>query len=304
MSGCSLYLKLENFQKTGAFKVRGAYNKIAHLKQTERTYGVVTASAGNHAQGVALAAQLLGVPAVVVVPETAPESKIAATKAYGAEVVVYGENYDASYEKARALAVHRKCTFVHAFDDPFVIAGQGTIALEILESLVDLDALIVPVGGGGLISGVALAAKTLKPSIQIIGVQPFMSNALATSFELGRRVSISRPQSIADGLCVKQPGHLTFSMISKWVDQFIAVSEQEIKTAMQILLERTKILVEGAGAAAVAAALSGKVLTSLKKYGKVAAKPKVAVIVSGGNVDFIKFADMMSRVQPTMRFSG
>lgn len=285
MTGSTVYLKLENLQKTGAFKVRGAWNRIAHLSEAERRRGVITASAGNHAQGVAMAAAQAGIASTIVMPIGAQEAKIAATRSYGSSVVLHGQNYDEAYEHAVQLADKSGAVFVHAFNDPYIIAGQGTIGIEIMDDLPGVDAIIVPVGGGGLISGIGLAVKSVRPEISIIGVQPEKADSGFRSWQAGSMQAIEQPKSIADGLCVKKPGALPLGWMKQVVDDFVTVSEQQIRDAMFLLLERNKVLVEGAGAAAVAAMLTG----SLNLRGK-----RVALVVSGGNVDFAKLADLYS----------
>ncbi len=279
MTECSVYQKLENLQKTGAFKIRGAYNKVAHLSPEERARGIVTASAGNHAQGVSLAAHKFGCPATIVMPKGAPQSKIEATKGYGARVVLHGHNYNESYAKALEICEQEGATFVHAFDDPHVIAGQGTIGLEIVNELPYVDAIIVPVGGGGLISGIAIAAKTVNPEIKIIGVEPEGANSGYLSWKSNKMTTIENPNTIADGLSVKSLGRLPFELITSYVDDFVTVSDQQIEHAMYLFLERSKLLVEGAGACSLAGLLRLK--DELK--GK-----NVVLIVSGGNVDLSK----------------
>ncbi|WP_409346920.1 threonine ammonia-lyase [Paenibacillus sp. MBLB4367] len=279
MTGTEIYMKLESLQKTGAFKLRGAYNKIALLPEAERRLGVVTASAGNHAQGVACAASAFGVPATVFMPVSAPQSKRLATENYGSQVMLVGSNYDEAYAAARSYAKETGAAFVHAFDDPDVIAGQGTIGLDIMDELPDAETIVVPIGGGGLISGVALAAKTINPSIRIIGVQPEKSNAMALSYHNKQLIPIESPASIADGLNVKRPGNIPFSMIRRLVDEVVTVPEEAIMHAMLLYLERAKQLVEGAGAVSLAAILGGFV--------DVRGKRTVA-IVSGGNVDLTR----------------
>ncbi len=276
MAGCAVYMKMENMQKTGAFKIRGAFNKTALLSREERSRGIVTASAGNHAQGVASAAAKYGVSATVVMPESAPESKIRATEGYGAKVVLHGRNYDEAYTMAMSIADRQGATFIHAFDDPDVIAGQGTIGLEILEDLPSVGAIVVPVGGGGLIGGIAVAAKSVNPAVRIIGVQPEGAESAYLSWKFGELRSIDNPVSIADGLLVKKPGTLPFALMKRHVDEFVTVSDTDIKRAMRLLLERCKMLVEGAGAASLAALLSGR----LSLQGS-----SVALVISGGNVD-------------------
>jgi threonine dehydratase len=283
MAKCSVYMKLENLQKTGAFKVRGALNRIAQLDNAARARGVITASAGNHAQGVALAAREAGIASTIVMPAGAPEAKIMATQSYGSRVVLHGGNYDEAYEKACEIAAHTGSEFIHAFDDPHVIAGQGTIGIELLEDMPQLDAVLVPVGGGGLIAGIALAVKTVRPETMIIGVQPETANSGFLSWKHGSMQTIDRPASIADGLSVRKPGHLPLELMNAYVDDFVTVSEHEIRRAMFYCLERSKLLVEGAGAAALAALLSGRLDVSGKR---------VALIVSGGNVDVSRLADL------------
>lgn len=277
LSGCDVYLKLENLQRTGSFKLRGAYNKVASLTPAERDKGVIAASAGNHAQGVALAATLYGCKSTICMPKHAPLSKVAATKGYGANVVLHGDFFDEAAAKANELAQEHGYTFVHPFNDPLVIAGQGTISLEILEDMADVDAIVVPIGGGGLISGVAIAAKSMKPDIQIIGVQAKNMPSMRNSVVAGKILTVAGQASLADGIMVKTPGDLTFSICQDYVDDIVTVSEKDISTAILWLLERSKIVAEGAGAVPTAALMSGK-LTHLK--GK-----KVVALVSGGNID-------------------
>jgi len=286
MTNNEVYMKFENLQKTGAFKIRGAYNKVASLSPTDRKKGIITASAGNHAQGVSLAAHQYGVPSFVVMPEGAPVSKIQATEGYGSKVILHGKNYDEAYKMALALSQENGATFIHAFDDPQVIAGQGTVGYEMLKELPDLDAIVIPVGGGGLISGIAIAAKHLHPKVQIIGVQPEGSNAGFLSWLTGRRQSIPSPSSIADGLSVKQLGKLPYAIIHKYVDSFITVSEQQIKQAMFLTLERAKVMVEGAGATSLAGLLSGKLPLQNKK---------IAIVLSGGNLDVMRLSALSER---------
>ena len=285
-SGGDVYLKLENLQKTGAFKVRGAYYKIYMLSPDEKKRGVVAASAGNHAQGVAFASRAAGVDAVIVMPETAPIAKIEATRSYGARIILYGDLYDDAYEKALEIARSEGRVFIHPFDDPYVIAGQGTIALEIIESLPSFDTIIVPVGGGGLISGIAIAVRMLLgDQVKIIGVEAERSPSMKISLEQGHPTEVSVAHSIADGIVVKKPGELTYSIISELVDDIVTVSDDEIAHAIVALLERGKTLAEGAGAVSLAAILSGKVDIANKKC---------VAIVSGGNIDL----SLLSRIIP------
>ncbi len=277
LSGTDIYLKKENLQVTGAFKLRGAYNKLATLSDEERKRGVVAASAGNHAQGVALSARELGINATIVMPESTPLTKINGVKHYGAEVILHGSNYDEAYEFATQYAKEHSKTFVHPFEDEEVIAGQGTIALEILASCKELDAVIVPVGGGGLISGIASAIKQINPKIEVIGVSALGAPALKNSYELKRAVDTTTVRTIADGIAVRDTSEITLGYILESVDRFIGVDDEEIASAMLFLLEKQKLVVEGAGAVGVAALLHDK-LPHLKDK-------KVAVVVSGGNVD-------------------
>ncbi|ABM80088.1 threonine ammonia-lyase [Hyperthermus butylicus] len=269
-----VYLKYENLQKTGSFKIRGALYKIYSIKNEAR--GVVAASAGNHAQGVAYAASVFGLPAVIVMPETASIAKVEATKGYGAEVVLYGRVFDDAEAKALEIARERGYTFIPAFDDVKIIAGQGTIAHELIQDLGDFDAVVVPVGGGGLISGIASVLKTVKPGIKVYGVEPENAPKFTKSLEAGRPVRVEIRPTIADGLAVKRPGDITFRIVRELVDDIVTVSEEEIAHAIYMLLERGKVLAEGAGAAALAALLTGK----LPVEGR-----KVVAIVSGGNID-------------------
>lgn len=275
LAGREVYLKLENLQRTGAFKLRGALARLLAMAPAERAHGVVTASAGNHGQGVALAARLLGVPACIVLPVGAPLAKVTAIQRHGAEVVLEGASYDDAHQHALALAADRGLAYVHAFDDLDVMAGQGAVALELLEDAPELDALVVPVGGGGLIAGMAVAARRLRPSLRIFGVQASGSPALAESFRCGRPVT-APASTIADGIAVKSPGTRTFPIVQRLVDDVVTVSDEAIARAIVLLLERHKLLAEGAGAAALAAALEGVLPAGPQRLG---------VVVSGGNVD-------------------
>lgn len=282
MTGASVYLKYENLQKTGAFKIRGALYKIYTIHRGAR--GVVAASAGNHAQGVAYAAQCFGVPAVIVMPVTSTISKVEATRSYGAEVVLHGAIYDEAEAKAREIAREKGYEFIPAFDDPDIIAGQATVAHELLQDLPDVDAVVVPVGGGGLASGIATVLKKRRPKARVIGVEPENVPKFLESLKAGRPVTIRARPTIADGLAVKRPGELTFKIIRELVDDIVTVSEGEISQAIYLLLERAKVLAEGAGAAALAALISGKVPGIAGR--------KVVAIVSGGNIDLT----MLNRV--------
>jgi threonine dehydratase len=275
-TGNKVFLKLENLQKTGSFKIRGAMNKIMNLTDEEKSHGVIASSAGNHAQGVALGATALGIKSTIVMPGTAPFSKVIATKAYGAEVVQVGTVYDDAYKKACEIQKETGATFIHPFDDPYVIAGQGTIGLEILEDIDDIDIVLVPIGGGGICSGIAKAIKTLKPSTKIIGVEPANAASMMEAVREGHPCTIKTSPTIADGIAVARAGDLTCRMISEYVDEIVTVTEGEIATGILYLLEKGKILAEGAGASTVAAVLSGKIKEKNKK---------VCCVISGGNAD-------------------
>jgi len=275
LAGCILLLKLENLQRTGAFKIRGALNKLLIMDPIVAARGVLTASAGNHGQGVALAARLLDYPATIVLPMGVSLAKLEAIERQGAQTVLYGAAYDEAARYAHALAEERGMTYVHAFDDPQVIAGQGTIALEMLADAPDLDTLVVPVGGGGLLAGIATAARALKPSLTIVGVQAAGASACVDSFRCGER-QILPVATIADGIAVAQPGATTFPIIHTLVDEMVTVDDEAMARAMVLLLEREKLLSEAAGAAGLAAALGGLLPTSSQNVG---------VLISGGNVD-------------------
>lgn len=271
-----IYLKLENLQKTGSFKLRGAYNKIASLSEAERSGGVIAASAGNHAQGVAYAARDMGVSCTIVMPEGASLAKIAATQRYGARVVLAGNAYDDAYAHALELSREQGYTYVHAFDDPAIVAGQGTIGLEILEQLPDLGAIVIPMGGGGLATGTAIAVKSLRPDIKIIGVQASAVPSFQHALEVGHPEPVDGQPTIADGIAVKRPGDLTYALARKYIDDIVTVEEDEISRAMVLLLERCKLVAEGAAAAGIAAAIFKKIPNHLGN---------VVCILSGGNVD-------------------
>ncbi|HEV8468166.1 MAG TPA: threonine ammonia-lyase [Candidatus Limnocylindria bacterium] len=276
LSGREVFLKLENLQKTGAFKIRGALHALLRKDARERVNGVVTASAGNHGQGVAYAAQLLGVPATVVLPQGVPLAKLTAIQRTGAEALLLGESYDDAHAAAVEIARDRKRAYIHAFDDDDVIAGQGTLALELLDDVRDLDTLVVPVGGGGLIAGVALAASARTPRPRIVGVQAAGASAFAESFRSGAVVE-RLAATIADGIAVRRPAERTLAIVKRLVDDVITVSDEAIARSIVVLLERTKLLAEGAGAAALAAVL--------ELDGRVGAGSKVGVVISGGNID-------------------
>ena len=275
--GNEIYLKKENLQLTGAFKLRGAFNKIASLPEEQRQKGVIAASAGNHAQGVAYSASYFKIPAKIVMPEATPLTKVAGVKEYGGEVVLAGDNYDEAYQYAVKLAEEEGLEFIHPFADRQVIAGQGTIGLEMLEEVPDLDYLIVPIGGGGLISGIGSAAKQLNKYIRVIGVTAKGAPAMRLSFMSGTVQDSTFVKTIADGIAVKNTDPLTFSIIQEVVDDIVEVDDEEIANAILFLMERQKIVVEGAGAVGVAALLHHKIKFSSPK--------KVGVVVSGGNID-------------------
>lgn len=283
---CNLYLKPENLQNTGSFKVRGAGYKIAMLSDEEKKKGVIACSAGNHAQGVALSASKCGISSLICLPDSAPISKVEATKRYGAEVCLVNGCYDDAYQRALELKEAKGYTFVHPFDDENVIAGQGTIAIEILNALDDIDAIIVPIGGGGLISGIAYTAKTIKPSIKIYGVQVAGSPSMYNSINHGKIECLDSVSTIADGIAVKQPGVNTFELVNKYVDDIALVTDDEISSAILALIEKQKMIAEGAGAVSVAAAMFNKFPIKGKN---------VVSIVSGGNIDVTILSRVIER---------
>lgn len=283
---CELYLKPENLQNTGSFKLRGSGYKIAMLSDEEKAKGVIACSAGNHAQGVALAASKCGISSLICLPDTAPISKIEATKAYGAQVCLVEGVYDDAYNKALELKEEFGYTFVHPFDDENVIAGQGTIGLEILNALDDIDAVIVPVGGGGLISGVAYAIKALRPSIKVYGVQAAGAPSMLNSIRSGHIQTLDHVATIADGIAVKTPGDLTYEMVNKYVDDIALVTEDEISSAILALIEKQKMIAEGAGAVSVAAAMFHKFPIQGKR---------VVSLISGGNIDVTSLSRVIER---------
>ena len=280
---CELYLKTENLQETGSFKLRGAYYKISQLTDEEKARGIIACSAGNHAQGVAMAATQSGIKSMICMPDGAPISKIEATKQLGADICLVKGVYDDAYAKALQLQEETGATFIHPFDDDEVIAGQGTIGLEILDELEDLDAVVVPIGGGGLISGIAFTIKHLNPNIKIYGVQAAGSASMFESHRAGYPVALENAATFADGIAVKQPGDSTFRLIEEYVDEIVTVSEDEIAAAILALIEKQKVIAEGAGAVSVTAVLFDK----LPLEGK-----KVVCVVSGGNID----VNILSRV--------
>lgn len=283
---CKVYLKTENLQTTGSFKVRGAYYKISQLTEEEKSKGVIACSAGNHAQGVALAATKSGIKSIICLPDGAPISKVEATKAYGAEVCLVPGVYDDAYQRALQLKDEKGYTFIHPFNDENVIAGQGTIGLELLDQLPDLDAVIVPIGGGGLISGVAFAIKQLNPKIKVYGVQAQGAASMFNSVKDHEIECLESVSTIADGIAVKEPGDLTFELVNKYVDDIVTVNDDEISTAILTLMEQQKLVVEGAGAVAVAAVLFDKLPLKDKK---------VACLLSGGNIDVTILSRVIKR---------
>ncbi|MDR7416417.1 MAG: threonine ammonia-lyase [Armatimonadota bacterium] len=286
LAGVELWLKAENLQRTGSFKVRGAFNRIRLLSVEERRRGVVAASAGNHAQGVALAARELGVRATVVMPEGAPLVKVESTRGYGAEVVLYGQDFEEAFAHARTLQEQHGAVLVHAFDDPAVIAGQGTVGLEIVDQLPEVEAVVVPVGGGGLAAGVAVAVKSLRPDVRVVGVQAAAAPAVWRAWHEGRVVEVPARRTLADGLAVRSTREGVLRLLRRWVDDMVTVEEDELAGAMVLLLERAKLVAEGAGAAAVAALVYGK--TELRDVRTVA-------VVSGGNVDLNTLVRVVDR---------
>lgn len=284
--GKNVYIKAENLQQTGAFKLRGAYNKIRLLTPEERSRGVIACSAGNHAQGIALSASKLGIRSVICMPAGAPLSKVEATKNYGAEVVLVPGVYDDAAAEADRLAAEEGLVFAHPFNDPAVIAGQGTIGLEILEQLPDVEQIIVPIGGGGLISGIACAVKTLHPSCRVIGVEAEGAASMLAARKAGSPVALENISTIADGIAVKLTGELTFAMCEKYVDEIVTVNDDEIASAILALMEGQKTVAEGAGATAVAAVMFGKVDVSEKK---------TVCLVSGGNVDVTTLSRVITK---------
>lgn len=286
LTGSSVYFKFDNQQKTGAFKERGALNKLLTLTPAERAQGVIAASAGNHAQGLAYHAGRCGIRAQIYMPFTTPLTKVSATKSYGADVVLHGTNYDGAYEAAIERSRSDHLVFVHAFDDDSVIAGQGTIGLEILQQLPDVEAVIVPIGGGGLIGGIACAIKESNPKIEIYGVQPAKLPSMKAAVVEGKPVTLAAATTIADGIAVRRAGDRTLPMVRKYVDEIVTVDDEEVANAILLLLEREKTLAEGAGAAATAALVNRK----LPLAGK-----KVAVLISGGNIDVTLLARIIER---------
>lgn len=283
-SGNHVYIKPENLQVTGAFKIRGAYNKMIHLTDIEKEKGVIAASAGNHAQGVAFAARELGLKATIVMPSQTPLIKVEATKSYGVKVELYGDCYDDAQAKAIEISKATDATLIHPFDDKYIIAGQGSIGLEILEELEDVDIVLVPIGGGGLISGVACAIKELKPMVKVIGVEPEGAQTLNYSLRKNQISQLSSVSTIAEGVAVKKPGRLTFSMVKKYVDDILVVSDVDVLEAFLLMTEKEKLVAENAGVLSLAA------LSKLPYEDK-----KVVSLVSGGNIDVVTISEMINR---------
>ena len=278
----TVYLKTEDLQTTGSFKVRGSYIRISALSEEERAHGVIASSAGNHAQGMALAARSFGVPATIVMPTGAPLSKVKATRELGARVVLHGDVYDEAYQEALRIQQETGAVFIHPFDDPLVIAGQGTIGLEIMDDLPDATTVVVPVGGGGLAAGIAAAVKMLHPDVRVVGVQSTGAPCMKASLDAGHVVALESAKTIADGIAVRRPGDLTFEVCRKYLDGVVTVDDDEIAQAILFLMEKGKMVAEGAGAAPVAAVLNHKLEMS----------GKVVCVISGGNID----VTMISRI--------
>ena len=281
-----VYLKTENLQTTGSFKIRGSYYKISQLSDEEKSRGVIACSAGNHAQGVALAATKNGIKSLICLPDSAPISKVEATKRYGAEVCLVKGVYDDAYNRALELRDKEGYTFIHPFNDEQVIAGQGTIALEIIDQIADLDAVVVPIGGGGLISGVAYTIKNLNPNVKVYGVQATGAPSMANSIHDGHIERLDSVSTIADGIAVKEPGDLTYEICKQYVDEIVTVSDDEIAAAILALIEQQKLIAEGAGAVSVAAVMFNKVTVKGKK---------VCCLVSGGNIDVTILSRVIKR---------
>jgi len=271
-----VYFKYENQQRTGSFKIRGAYNKIISLDEADKKKGVIAASAGNHAQGVALAASLAGIKAIIVMPQNAPLSKINATEGYGAEVILYGNCYDDAYEKACEIQKEKQMTFIHAFNDYDIMAGQGVIGLEMIHSLPEVGVIIAPIGGGGLLSGISVAVKSLKPEVSIIGVEAANAASYKSSKEAGKCTTLKNAYTIADGIAIKSPGEKNFPILNRYLDDVVTANDEEIASAILLLLEREKQLVEGSGAVGLAALLNNKINIRGKK---------AICLLTGGNID-------------------
>lgn len=284
LCGGTVYLKPENLQNTGSFKLRGAYNKISQLSAAERAKGVITASAGNHAQGVAFSAQKLGVKAIICMPATTPILKVEATRAYGAEVVLYGDTFDDAYARSLELQKEKGYVYIHPFNDIQVLLGQGTVAKEIIDDCPDIDAILVPIGGGGLASGIAMATKLVNPKVKVIGVEPAGAACMEAAFKAGKVVTLPAVDTVADGCAVKTAGDLTYAFCRKYLDEIITVSELEIMSALLSLIEKHKLIAEGAGVLSLAA------LSKRKLRGK-----KAAAIISGGNIDISTISALIDK---------
>ena len=284
ISGNTTYLKLENLQTTGAFKLRGAYNRISMLTEEEKARGVITASAGNHAQGVAYASQRLGVNTVICMPATTPILKVEATRALGATVILHGNGFDDAYAHSLTLQKEKGYVYIHPFNDHDVIVGQGTIALEVIDALKDVDVILVPVGGGGLASGVALGAKLVNPQVKVIGVEPENAACMKAALSCGRTITLPSADTVADGCAVRTAGKLTLEFCRRYLDEIITVSEMEIMSALLSLIEKHKLIAEGAGVLSLAA------LNKLRMKDK-----KIAVLVSGGNIDISTISALISK---------
>ena len=287
IGGCEVYLKTENLQVTGSFKVRGAYYKISQLSEEEKSHGVIACSAGNHAQGVALASKKFGIKSVICMPDGAPISKVEATKSYGAEVVLVPGVYDDAHNYSEKLREEKGYTFIHPFDDEDVIAGQATIGLEVIDQLKDVDAIVVPVGGGGLISGVAFAIKSLNPAIKVYGVQAAGAPSMIKSLADGKIKMLESVSTIADGIAVKEPGLHTFELCRKYVDGVVSVTDDQVSAAILALIEKQKMIAEGAGAVSLAAVMFGKIPDVKGK--------KVVCLISGGNIDVTILSRVINR---------
>lgn len=288
ITNSTVLLKLENLQRTGSFKVRGAMNKIMNLTEEEKSHGVIASSAGNHAQGVALGAKSIGINATIVMPETAPLSKVIATKNFGARVIQHGQYYDEAYNKALEIQEKENLVFLHPFNDDYVIAGQGTIGLEILNEVSDIDAIFVPVGGGGLLSGIAVAVKSINPNIKVYGVEANGAASMKESVSNKKIIQLKSCHTIADGIAVAKVGDKTFEIVQKYVDKIISVSEEEITSAILFLLEKSKVVAEGAGATSLAGLLSNQVDVKGKK---------VCCVISGGNIDINNVEKIINKAQ-------
>jgi threonine dehydratase len=286
LTGNSIFLKMDNQQRTGAFKERGALNKLLTLTAEQRAHGVIAASAGNHAQGVAYHAGRHGVRARIVMPLPTPLTKVSATRAYGADVLLHGTNYDEAYDKALEVSKQDSSMLIHAFDDDVVIAGQGSLGLEILQQHPDIEAIVSPIGGGGLIGGIACAVKETRPSVKVYGVQPARIPSMKAAVAAGKPVTLDSAKTIADGIAVRRAGDFTLPLVQKYVDDIVTVEEEEIANAILLLLEREKTLAEGAGAAAIAAVLNRKIVLENKR---------TAVLVCGGNIDVTLLARIIER---------